>query len=59
MRDLQSANEREYRYIFIVVENLGKLALEVANVGLEVVTLPHFGGEEAWLFFLASPRETY
>ena len=36
MEGLQSANERERKYIFIAVENLGEMVLEVANVRLEV-----------------------
>jgi len=44
--DLQSADERECRDILTAVENFGHLDLEVAGVGLEIVTLPHFDGEE-------------
>ena len=40
VRDLQSSDECECRDIFTAVENLGKLALEVPNVGFEAVTLP-------------------
>jgi len=56
VRDLQFVDERECRYIFTAVENLGKLALKVADIGLEAITLPHFDGEGWWWFFLASRR---
>ena len=58
VRDLQSADERECRYIFTAVGNLGKLALKVVNVGLEAVTLPHLDGGEV-VFFLASRQKAY
>ena len=41
------------------LKTLGELVLEVADVGLEAVTLPHFDGEEVVIFFLASQREAY
>ena len=49
---MQSADEREFRYIFTAVGNLGKLALKVADVGLEAVTLPHFNGEKVVIILL-------
>ena len=55
VRDLQSADEHECRCIFIVVENFGKLALEVADVGFEIVTMPHFDGEEVVIVLLGLP----
>ena len=45
MRNLHSANKCEYRDILTVVENFGQLALQVTDVGLEAVALPHFDGE--------------
>jgi len=55
---MQSADDCECRYIFIAIGNLGKLALEVVNVGLEAVTLPHLDGGEV-VFFLASRQKAY
>ena len=55
MRNLQSAEERECRYIFTVVENFGQLALKVTDVRLEVITLPHFDEEEMVVIFLGLP----
>ena len=52
MRDPQSADERGCRYIFTTVENFGKLASEVADVGVEVVALPHFDREEVVVVLL-------
>ena len=54
---MQSTDERKCRYIFNTVGNFGLLALEVADVGLEIVTLSHFDGKEVGLFFLACRRE--
>ena len=42
MRDLQSVDEYECRYILTAVGNLDKLALKVFDVELEAITLPHF-----------------
>ena len=56
VRDLQFVDERECRYIFTAVENLGKLVLEVADIGLEVITLPYFDGEEV-VVLLGLPTE--
>jgi len=41
VRNLQFADECECGYIFIAVENLDKLALKVADIGLEAITLPY------------------
>jgi len=41
MRDLQPANECKCRNILTIVGEFGQLALKVANVRFEVVTLPH------------------
>ena len=49
---MQLADEHECRYIFPAVGNLGELLLEVADVGLETVTLPHFDGEEVVVVLL-------
>ena len=53
MRNLQPADERKSRDIFTAVRDLGKLALEEANVRLEAVTLPHFDGEEMMVVLLS------
>ena len=55
---MQSADDCECRYIFIAIGNLGKLALEVVNVGLEAVTFI-LTERRWWFFFLASRREAY
>jgi len=55
VRNLQSAEERECRYIFTVVENFGQLALEVTDVRLEVITLPHFDREDMVVILLGLP----
>jgi len=52
MRNLQSVDEHECRYIFTAIGNFGKLALRVTNLGLGAITLTHF--DEEWLFLLAS-----
>jgi len=46
MRDLQPVNEREYGDVPTTVEDLGQLALEVADVRYEHVALPHLNGEK-------------
>ena len=46
MRYLQPVDECECRDILTVVGNLGQLPLEVADVGLEVIALPHFDSEK-------------
>ena len=46
VRNLQPADECKYRYILTAVENLGNLALEVVDVGLEAVILLHFDYEK-------------
>ena len=43
---MQSADEHECKDILTVVENFGQLALEVVDIGLEIVALPHFDGEK-------------
>ena len=50
--DLQSVDKYEYRDILTAVRHLGKLAMEVADVGLEVVTLPRLDREEVMVVFL-------
>ena len=52
VRDLQSTDEHECRYIFIAIENFGKLALEVADVRLEVIALSHFDDEKVVVVIL-------
>jgi len=46
VRSLQQANECECRDILTAVGNFGHLALEVTDVGLEAITLPHFDAQE-------------
>ena len=41
MRHLQPVDERECRYVFTTVGDLGELALEEVDVRLEVVALSH------------------
>jgi len=53
VRDLQPADECECRYILIADGNLGKLALEVVDVGLEDVTLPYLDGNEVIVVLLS------
>ena len=36
----------------IALGNFGQLALKVTNVGLEIITLPHFNKEEAVVILL-------
>ena len=57
MRDRQFADERKCRYIFTTVGNLNELVLKVTDVGLEVVTQPHFDGEEVVVILLGLPVE--
>ena len=52
MRYLQSTDEYKCRYILTTVGGLGKLTLEVADVGLETVTMPHLDGEEMMVVLL-------
>ena len=44
VKDLQPADEREYRDVLTVVRDLGQLALKVADVRFEAATLPHLVG---------------
>ena len=46
MRNLKPADECECKDILTAIENFSHLALEVADVGLKAVTLPHFNGEK-------------
>ena len=52
MRDLESADERKYRYAFTAIGNFGKLDSEVVDVGLEDIPLPHSDGEEVMVVLL-------
>jgi len=52
VRDLQSAGECECKDILTAVGNLGKLALEVADVGFEAITLPHLNEEKVMVVLL-------
>jgi len=58
LRDLQSADERESRYIFTAVEYFDKLVLEVADVRLEAVTLPYLDREEVVVVLLSLPARS-
>jgi len=44
--DLQSANDRECRYLLTIVGDYGELVLKEVDVRLEVVSLPHPDGEK-------------
>ena len=46
LRDLQLAEECECRDVLTAVGDLGQLALEVADVRFEVVTLSHLDDEK-------------
>jgi len=52
---LQPADECKCRDILIAVENLNQLALEVADVGFEIVTLSHLDGEKVMIVSLRLP----
>jgi len=52
VRNLQPADECECRYILTAVENFGQLALEVTDIGLEVVILPYFDREKVVVVLL-------
>ena len=49
---MQSTDECECRYILNTDGNIGKLALEVADVGLEAVTQLHLDREEVLIVLL-------
>ena len=55
MRNLRRADECECRDILTFEENFGQLALEVTNVGLEAIILPHFDGEKVVVVLLGFP----
>ena len=59
MRYLHSTDECECKYVFTAVENLGKLVLEVTDVGLEAVTLLHFDLEEVMVVLPGLRQEAY
>ena len=46
VRDLQPADECECRDVLTAVGDLSQLALEVTDVGFEVVVLHHLDGEK-------------
>lgn len=46
VRNMQPADEYECRDILTAIRNFGRLALEVTDVRVETVLLPHFDGEE-------------
>ena len=52
---MQPADECEYKDVLIAVGDFGKLALKVADVGLEAITLPHPDGEEVMVVLLGLP----
>ena len=59
MRNLQPADECEYRDILTAIGKLGHLALKVANKGLEALTLPYFDREEVVVVFLGFSQKAY
>ena len=52
MTNLQLADECECRDVLTTVGDLDQLALEVADVRFEAITLPHLDGEEVMIVFL-------
>jgi len=52
VRNLQPADECECRGILTAAGNFSQLALELNDVGLEVVTLPHFYVEDVVVVIL-------
>ena len=52
VRNLQSADECECRNILTAVGNFDQLALEVTNIGLEAIALPHFDGKNVVVVLL-------
>ena len=52
MRNLQPADKCKCRNILTVVENLGELTLEEADVLFETVAQPHHDGEEVMVVLL-------
>jgi len=52
---MHSTDERECIYILTAVGNFGQLALKVADVGLEAVTLPYFDREKVVVVLLGLP----
>ena len=55
MRDLPPTDESERRDILNAVGNFGKLAMEVVDVGLEIVILPYFDEEKMVIVLLGFP----
>ena len=55
VRDLQLADECECRDVLTAVGDLSQLALEVADVGFEVVALPHLDSEKIVVVRLRIP----
>ena len=52
---MQSADECECRDILTAIRDFGQLALEVSNLGLEAVTLPHLNNEKMLIVLLGFP----
>ena len=52
---MQPANECVCTDILSAIGNLDKLALEVTDVGLESITLPHLNEEEMMVILLGLP----
>jgi len=52
VRDMQIIDECECKCILTAVGNLGKLALKVVDIGLEVVIMPHLDGEEVMVVLI-------
>jgi len=55
VRYLQPIDESECRDILTITGDLGELALEEADVGFEVITLPYLDGEEVMTILLGLP----
>ena len=55
MKNLQPADDCEFKDIFTAVEKLSKLSMKVLIIGLEIVTLPHLDGEEVMIILLGIP----
>ena len=55
VRDLQPADEHDCGDVLITVEDLGQLALKVANIRFKDVALPHVDGEKVVVVLLSLP----
>ena len=55
MRNWRFTDECECKDVLTEVENFGQLALEVSEVGLEAVALPHFDGKKVVVVLFGLP----